>query len=76
MTTSRDALDTKFFEEEYDTIAGLMIDRLGRLPAPGAQENIQYAGYLFTAEKVSEHRIVTILAHKLAEGETENAQTT
>ncbi len=72
LETVADALGIKFFEEDYDTIAGLIIDRLGRLPSQELQESVEYGGYKFTAEKVSEHRILCVRAVKLPEKETKD----
>lgn len=40
---------------EYVTLAGLLLDRLGRLPSKG--EKIEEAGLVFEVTDVSRHRI-------------------
>ncbi len=60
-----DALDIKFFDEDYETIAGLLIDRLGHLPDADRTESVECGGYLFTTDAVAEHRILTVRANKL-----------
>jgi len=45
-------------EEEYDTMGGMVFDRFGRLPSPGAR--VSYRGYVFTVEKMLGTRIVEL----------------
>lgn len=51
--------------EDYDTIAGYVVDRLGRIPDSGEHPVIEVAGYSFKVLGVEGHRIETIEAKKL-----------
>jgi len=50
-----DALEVKLPEGEYDSIGGLILDLLGRLPEAG--EKVTWEGLEFTVEAVSENRV-------------------
>ena len=74
-----DALDTEFESEDYDSIGGLMIDNLDRLPKEGESVELEDATVL-TALKVARNRILSVkilLPEKKdeneGEGEEENA---
>ena len=55
-----DALDLKLFSAEYDSIGGLMIESLVRLPAEG--ETVEVAsGVILSAREVSGNRIEKVL---------------
>lgn len=54
-------------DESYDTIAGYLVDRLGRLPVPGEAPEIEACGYMFKITDVEDHRIVSVEARKLPE---------
>jgi putative hemolysin len=47
---------------EYDTLGGMIIDRLGRIPHPGEHPSIEVNGVVFTVETVDERRIDKIKA--------------
>jgi CBS domain containing-hemolysin-like protein len=47
-------------EEDYDTLAGFLMDRFGRIPKPGEETLVGRLRLL--AEKVTQHRIVTVRA--------------
>ena len=67
-----DILDIKFDEEElenFDTINGLMISRLDRIPEDNEKFDIIMHGYEFKALKVSNRTINTIKVTKLKEDE-------
>lgn len=49
---------------DYDTIAGYITDKLGRLPDPDEKATIEKDGWLFTAEDVRDHRIASVKAKK------------
>lgn len=59
-------LDVELPEGEYDTIAGLIIDRIGHIPAPGEHPRIEIDGVTFTVEEVEDRRIEKVRAHKIA----------
>lgn len=67
-------LGVRFREEEYDTIAGLIIDRLGRLPEPGEQQAVECGEYRFTPERICEHRIMSVLAEKQPRKEKDHVE--
>lgn len=50
--------------ESYDTFSGFLIDRLGYVPSPGQQPEIQYCGYRFRVEQVDGALIRRIRAEK------------
>lgn len=58
-------LDVELPEGEYDTIAGLIIDRIGHIPAPGEHPHVEINGVLFTVEDVEDRRIERVRAHKI-----------
>lgn len=58
-------LNIKLPEGEYDTIAGFIIDRLGRIPNESEHPQIECGGYLFTVEHIDEKRIEKVRAEKL-----------
>lgn len=67
-----DILDIKFDEEElenFDTINGLMISELDRIPEDNEKFDIIMHGYEFKALKVSNRTINTIKVTKLKEDE-------
>ncbi len=57
-------LDIKLPEGEYDTIAGLIIDRLGHIPSVSEHPSLEIEGITFTVEKVEERRIEKVRAHR------------
>jgi len=57
-------LDTELPDEEWDTVGGLMMGILGRLPAQG--ENVDFQDLRFTAERVQGRRISKILIERRA----------
>ncbi len=54
-----DALDTEFESEDYDSIGGLMIDNLDRLPKEGESVTLEDETVL-TALKVARNRILSV----------------
>ena len=56
-------LDIAFSEDtDYDTLGGLMMDLLGRIPQNGETPTVEFAGWLFTVEGVEERRIIKVKA--------------
>ena len=51
-------------ESEYDTIAGLMMERLGRIPLPGEHPCVEIGRLALTVEGVEERRIARIFIEK------------
>ncbi len=52
-------------EEDFDSVGGLIIDRLGRIPATGENAQVEYKGLLITVLEVADRRIVKVRAEKL-----------
>ena len=57
-------------DEDTDTLGGLVINLLGRIPGDGEQPSVTVDGVLFTVTKIEERRIVRILAQRVPEEET------
>ena len=51
-------------EGDYDTIAGLMMEQLGRIPRPGEHPQVKLEGLLLTVVDMEERRIARILVEK------------
>ncbi len=56
---------------DYETIAGLLTDRLRRIPEEGERPSIEESGYTFTVLEVDDHRISKVLAKKSDNGKSE-----
>ena len=74
---AQDELGIEFPEEDldnYDTINGLLISRLDRIPDEDEQPEVRYQGYLFSVIKVENKMIHSVRVTKLPEEEpsTEN----
>ncbi|MBW7573085.1 hemolysin family protein [Caproiciproducens faecalis] len=54
-------------EGDYDTIAGLVVEMLGRIPRPDENPSIQIENLILTVQKVEERRISKILIEVLPE---------
>jgi putative hemolysin len=52
-------LDVELPDEEWDTVAGLMLDLFGRIPKSG--DAVEFQGLTFTAEEVQGRRIAKVL---------------
>ncbi len=59
-------LGTELPDGEYDTIAGLLIDVLERIPAEG--ESVEVAGWRLTAAEIDGMRVAKVTAEPLEEG--------
>jgi magnesium and cobalt transporter len=57
------AFNTEFSDEEHDTVAGLVIARLGRLPKRG--ETIVIDGLKFQVLRADSRRVYTLIVEKL-----------
>jgi putative hemolysin len=67
-----DLLETDLPDEEWDTLAGLVLDVFQRIPKEG--EEIEFQGLRFRAEEVQGRRIAKVLITRIpapvsAEGE-------
>ena len=50
-------LDTRLPVGEYDTVAGFLMDQLGRIPAENEQPQVRFDHFLFTITRVEDRRI-------------------
>ena len=64
-------LDVELPDEEWDTVGGLMMGLLGRLPSQG--ETVELQGLRFTAERVKGRRIAKVLVEPVDETEPAEA---
>ena len=55
-------LDVELPDEEWDTVAGLMLGLLGEIPAPG--EEVRFQNLAFIAERVQRRRIAQVLIRR------------
>jgi CBS domain containing-hemolysin-like protein len=60
-----DELQTELPDEEWDTVAGLVLDLFGRIPKKG--EEIGFQGLSFKAEEIQGRRIQSVLITRLPE---------
>lgn len=52
--------------DEYDTLGGFLISRLGRIPDEDEKDvKINYEGYIFKIEKIEENRIVSVIVTRV-----------
>jgi CBS domain containing-hemolysin-like protein len=56
-------LEAELPNEEWDTVGGLMMGILGRLPTQG--EQVDFEGLRFTAERVQGRRISKVMIERL-----------
>lgn len=61
-----EALDTNFESEVADTVGGLLLERLGRLPVAGDNLDFPEQGYKLYIDKVARRSIVRVKATRLA----------
>lgn len=62
---------TAFSNEEADTISGLVIQQLGRLPVRG--DKVQLGGLLFTVARADNRRLHTLMAVRVKDDDGEQA---
>ncbi len=60
-------LGSQLPEEEYDTIAGLVLDKLGKIPIEGERPVVEFENVKFTVANVEKRRIVKVLVELLPE---------
>jgi magnesium and cobalt transporter len=63
--------DSDLPDEEFDTIGGLVVHEVGRLPKGG--ERVRLGGFRFTVKRADSRRVhlLTVERHEPAEGEDE-----
>ena len=59
-------LESELPDEEWDTVAGLVLDLFGKIPDPGEETSFQ--GLSFRAEEVNGRRVATVLITRLPDG--------
>ena len=52
-------------DEGYDTLGGLIINKLARIPEHGEKASVEYMGVKFTALEVADRRIIKVKAEKI-----------
>ncbi|HSL12609.1 MAG TPA: hemolysin family protein [Actinomycetota bacterium] len=60
-----EVLESDLPDEEWDTVAGLVLDLFGKIPDPG--EETAFQGLSFRAEEVNGRRVATVLITRLPE---------
>ena len=78
MDDVNDNLDTEFDSEDYDTLAGLIIDQIDKIPKEGEEVTLP-DGTILTAEIINKNRIQLVkvkLPSAETEEETENEEST
>ena len=51
-------------EEEFDTVAGLILDKLGKIPSGNEKPSVVIDGIKFTVAEIQKRRIVKVLVEK------------
>ena len=66
-----DELGIKLPEGDFDTLGGMIMNELGRIPEPDEHATVELEGYRFTVQSTDERRIEDILVERLEETEEE-----
>jgi len=66
LSAVNDALGTAFAGEGFETIGGLVLDRLGRVPDPG--DRVEIDGHVLEVTDVTGTRVSTVLVHEAGTG--------
>lgn len=61
-------------EEEFDTVGGLIADRLGRIPENGEPATVQWGGLSFTCLEVRDRRIQRVRCTRLEEPDAQSEE--
>jgi CBS domain containing-hemolysin-like protein len=69
-----DELDAELPDEDWDTVAGLVLDLFGKIPDNG--ETARFEGWEFRAEEVQGRRIATVVITRLAADEPDEDDVT
>ena len=64
-----ETLDIDIPEGEFDTLGGLIMSELGRMPEE--KDEIIFGGYKFIVEEMDERRIDRVIVEKLPDEDTE-----
>lgn len=62
-----DLTGVEFPEGDYDTIAGFLMEKLGRIPRPDEHPSVQMKNLTLTVEKMEDRRIAAVLVEKKPE---------
>lgn len=57
-----------YTEEDYETLGGLIIGLLDRIPEPDEHPSVEVEGVRFTVEEANERQILRVIAQRLGEG--------
>lgn len=60
-----DYLNIQIDNEEYDTMSGFIIGKMGRIPKDGDNFEFKYSGFVFKIQKTEENRISLVKAVKI-----------
>lgn len=60
--------------EEYDTLGGLITDRLGRIPEPDEHPEVTVGNYKFTVLLTEDRRIVKVRSQYIAQEAADNSE--
>ena len=66
-----EALGSEFESEDFDTIGGLVLGHLGRVPEVG--DEVRLDGYLLRVDEVDGPRVAQVIAREAPEAESENS---
>lgn len=69
-----DELDISLKQEDFDTLNGLLISILDRIPMDGEQETLEYAGYRFDILETKNKMIEQVRITKLTEEKEETSE--
>ncbi len=59
-------------DTDYETIGGLLVERLDHIPSPDEHPTVELSGFRFRAEESDERRIIRITAQRLPKEETQD----
>lgn len=61
-------------DEDFETVSGLITQRLGRIPDPGEAVQVDYHGIRFEVQQVDSRRIVKVKCTRLPEAKPEDKE--
>ena len=67
-------LNTELPQGDYDTLGGMIMSMLGRVPADGEQPVVAAAGYRFQVLQIEDHRIERVHVERLLEAADESEE--
>lgn len=62
-----DCLGIEFPDEDYETVNGFLLYKLGRLPVEGSDNSVRYKGYLFDTIDICDKMIKSVRIKKIDE---------